>query len=243
MLKIALCDDDSIQLDMLQEMFYDFNTVSAQMVDVSAFSSGRELLRSIAEKGRYDIYILDVMMPEIDGLNLAKKLREHDEIGKIIFLSAERSFVYKAFSVSASGYLLKPVNPEELFDLIGTLRAKIDKEKPSFVLVSAESGDRRVEVNDVLYIDTMDRAPIYHLADGTSIVGKAKRCRFQEMVAEFINGYPFVLSSVGVAVNLANVESVKKESNEILLKGGECLLCSRTMKDYFLVRLNEFWNT
>lgn len=242
MLKIALCDDNEIQIELMQELMYDYNSVSPYRVDVRAFLCGGDLLAEIEQSGRFDIYILDVLMPEMDGMNLARRIREVDDIGKIIFLSAETSFVYKAFSVSASGYLIKPVNPEELFELINTLRTKIEKERPSFVQISTDFGERRVEIRDILFVDMLDRTPIYHLAGGTEIVGKAKRCKFQDMVSELLNGYPFVLSSVGVAINLANVESMKKETNEIRLKGGQILLCSRTMKDNFAKRLEDYWN-
>lgn len=243
MLKIALCDDDAIQLEILQELLYDYNSVSPFRVDVSAFPDGTELLKSIQQNGRYDIYILDVVMPELDGLELAKRLRDIDEVGKIVFLSAETSFVYKAFSVSASGYLVKPVNSEELFELINTLRTKIEKEQPSFTIISSSSGDRRIEVKDILYVDMLDRVPVYHLSNGAEIIGKVKRCRFQEMVAGLLDVYSFALSSVGVAVNLANVESVTNEGCEIILKNGNRLLCSRTMKENFINRLNDYWNT
>lgn len=243
MLTIALCDDNELQLEILQEYLYDYNTVSPYKVDTTAFSSGTDLLNAIEQNGRFDVYILDIMMPEMDGMELAKRLREIDEIGKIIFLSAETSFVYKAFAVNASGYLVKPVNPEELYDLLRTLRARIEKEKPSYVLVNAVPGDRRVEVRDILYVNMADRVPIYHLTDGTEVVGHAKRGKFQEMVSDLLNGYPFALSSAGVAVNLANVESLANGSNEIVLKGGTTLLCSRTMKENFTYRLRDFWNS
>lgn len=243
MLKIALCDDNELQVDILQEFFYDFNSVSPYRVDVSAFTSGPELLDAMAENGRFDIYILDIVMPNMDGLELAKRIRETDATGKIVFLSSETSFVYRAFSVDASGYLVKPVNPEELFGLINTLRIKIEKEQPPFILIQTEAGTRRVEVKDILYVDTVDREPLYHLSDGTEIMAKTKRARFQELVSDLLNGYPFVLSSVGVAVNLANVESVNPEAGEILLKGGRTVFCSRTMRDNLTNRLKELWNT
>lgn len=243
MLKIALCDDNEMQIEILQELLYDYNSVSRYRVEVGGFLSADELLESIEQNGRYDIYILDVMMPGMDGLELAKRLREDNDTGKIVFLSAETSFVYKAFSVNASGYLVKPVNPEELFELVNTLRTKIEKEQPSFVLIGTDAGERRVEVKDILYVDTCERAPVYHMADGTQITGKAKRCRFQELIADLLKGYSFVLSSVGVAVNLANVEYVKTDSSEIILKGGKSLLCSRTMKENFSVRLRDYWNS
>lgn len=243
MLKIALCDDDELQLNLLQELLFEYNSVSPYRVDVYAFASGADLLKAIERNGRYDIYILDIMMPEMDGMELAKHLRENDEIGKIVFLSAETSFVYKAFAVSASGYLIKPIDAEELYELIRTLRTKIEKEKPSYVLIKADHGDRRVEVKNILYVDMVDRIPVYHLADGTDVVGHAKRCKFQEMVSDLLNGYPFVLSSAGVAVNLANVEAIAKGNSEIMLKGGTKLLCSRTMRENFMNRLNDFWNS
>lgn len=243
MLKIAICDDNATQLEILQELLYDYDTVSLYKVEVESFTDGESLLKAIKENGSYDIYILDVVMPEINGLELAKKIREKDELGKIVFLSSETSFVFKAFSVSASGYLVKPVNPEDLFDLIDTLRSKIEKEQPSFIQIQTDSGTRRIEVKDILFVDTVDRAPIYHMIDGSEIVGKSRRCRFQELVEDLIRGHSFVLSSVGVAVNLANVEAAKAESNEILMKDGTVLLCSRTMKEHFIQRLKHYWNT
>lgn len=242
MLKIAICDDDEIQNEILEEMLYDYNSVSTYRVDVSAFDCGEALLKTQETNGNFDIYILDVVMPVMDGLELAKRIRKSDDTGKIVFLSAETSFVYKAFAVSASGYLVKPVDPEELFELVNSLRTQIEKERPSFILINSDSGSRRVEVRDIMYVDTIERTPVYHLADGKKVSGRSRRVKFQEMVAELLNGHSFALSSVGVAVNLSNVESVKSESNEIRLKNGEVLLCSRTMKDNFLRRLADFWN-
>lgn len=243
MLKIALCDDDTIQIELLQELLAEYNTVSPHKVEVASFFAGSDLLRSIRQNGRFDIYILDVMMPDMDGLALARRLRENDDSGKIVFLSSATSFVFKAFAVSASGYLIKPINPNELYEMINTLREKIEKETPSFVQIIAETGLRRIEVKDILYVDTIERAPVYHLKDGSEIIGKPKRCKFQELVADLINGYPFVLASVGVAVNLENVDTVNKYNNEIMMKNGQALLCSRTMKDNFVKRLEEYWNS
>lgn len=242
MLKIALCDDDATQRDVLKDLLRDYNSVSPFMVESAAFCSGAELLNAVKQNGRYDIYILDVMMPEMDGLALAGQLREGDDAGKIVFLSAEPSFVYKAFSVSASGYLVKPVDPEELFSLIDTLHGKIEKERPSFVLVKTENGERRIEVRDILYVDTYERMPVFHMTDGADVLCKAKRVKFQEQVSSLLRDYPFALSSVGVAVNLANVKSIRNESSEITLNNGKILLCSRTMKESFVRSLESYWN-
>lgn len=242
MLKIAICDDNEIQTDILQELFDDYNSVSPYKANVFVFSSGAELLSFISENGTCDIYILDIMMPELNGMEVAKKLRETDDFAKIVFLTTETSYVFKAFSVSASGYLMKPVNPEELFELVNNLRIRIEKEKPSSVILHTDAGNRRVEVKDIVYVDVIDRVPMYHLFNSTVVTGKARRCRFQEMISELLNGYPFALSSAGVAVNLANVESIDCASSELTLKNGEHLLCSRTMKEFFVNRLQDFWN-
>ena len=67
------------------------------------------LMEDIRKQGGYDIYILDIIMPHMNGMNLAEQIRGRGGNGQIIFLSRIKGLCGDAFDVMASGYLMKPV--------------------------------------------------------------------------------------------------------------------------------------
>jgi len=89
---------------------------------VDLCANGQQALRQFL-KQKPDILVLDVMMPEMDGFELAKKIRENDKITPIIFLTAKSQVkdVVNGFEIGANDYLKKPFSVEELIVRIKVL--------------------------------------------------------------------------------------------------------------------------
>ena len=88
-MRIALCDDETAYHETIQSLMKDYKLHHPDhSLSLSAFSSGRELLNHVDQYGGFDLYILDCIMPEMDGIEAGRALRERGEAGMIIYLTS-----------------------------------------------------------------------------------------------------------------------------------------------------------
>ena len=114
MRSIAICDDNFIQRDIVMDMVEDISNENHWSATISTFESGDELLRSVEKNGRFDLYILDMIMEDMKGIELAKKLREKGDKGAIVFLTVTNAFEKQINDIDALDYIIKPLTKEKL---------------------------------------------------------------------------------------------------------------------------------
>ena len=105
-----------------------------QVEEAQGFTRPREALEYLKDHPA-DLAILDINMPEIDGIALAIRIKEMYPQTAILFLTAYKEYAFDAFSVHPTGYLLKPVSLEELQSEIGYAFTKADAEPRSRIQV------------------------------------------------------------------------------------------------------------
>ncbi|MBO4653023.1 MAG: response regulator [Lachnospiraceae bacterium] len=106
----AICvDDEPLVLQLVVSLCKEL----PQLTDVKGFGSAAEALEYL-ERQSVDLAILDIDMPEMNGIELAMKIKEKQPDAAILFLTGYTQYALDAFSVHASGYLLKPINREKL---------------------------------------------------------------------------------------------------------------------------------
>jgi len=166
MLDVVIIDDEPLAVRRLQMLVRNVSDVRV-LGAASSAESGLKLLSSIPA----DVVLLDIGMPGLDGVTLAKQLNEKGSGPYIIFVTAYSEFAVEAFELAASDYLLKPVARERLSAALDKVRkAKVARElickttEPDFVAdhISAKAppaiwiddhnGRRRVAVKDVLWV-------------------------------------------------------------------------------------------
>jgi CheY-like chemotaxis protein len=113
---ILAVDDDTYCLDTLKEALKDLP------YKVICATSGKAAL-NILESRRPDLFVLDIQMPEMDGISLAKIIRSEDAKTPIIFITgnATRNFIVSAVEAGASDFLVKPINPKRVAERISQL--------------------------------------------------------------------------------------------------------------------------
>ena len=108
-LQIALCDDNSLSRQLAQLAIQEYERQHPDRpCRVHAFSSGTALLSflDVHKDFSFDLFILDVMMPTLDGIQIGKELRARGNRGHIVYLSASPDFAIPAYEVHAYSYLL-----------------------------------------------------------------------------------------------------------------------------------------
>ena len=119
MLDLALCDDEAEQLDIVGRLLRDYVQARPELaIRLSVFSSGRDLLAAEEEGARFDICVLDVVMPELSGIELGIELRERGSASAIIYLTIYPEYAVDSYAAKAFYYLVKPPEPERLYQVL-----------------------------------------------------------------------------------------------------------------------------
>ena len=173
---IAVCDDQAKELENLTNLLHIWQEEHQTALRYETFQNATELLIT-AEKERFTLYLLDVMMPGTDGMAAAREIRSFDETADIVFLTSSPDFAYASYGVHALDYLLKPIQPEMLFPILNRLSLR-EQEPRDDLLLKRGATLIRVPVSQLTYVEVMNKHLYYHLTDGTvhEISGTLKQC-------------------------------------------------------------------
>ncbi len=213
---IALCDDESPQRKLTRHMLEDYFAMRDLTAKICEFASGRELLDAMDEQ-RFDLYLLDIVMPGLDGIQLGMTLRDKDKEGMIIYLTTSPDFALESFDARAFSYLLKPVREEKLFAVLDDAIAYREQYDASVIVRTAE-GTVRLSLRSILYVELASRAPRYYLNDGSQVAGVTIRASFQEAMQPLLNDRRFHLCGSSFVFNLHHIKSMNR--SQVLFDGG-----------------------
>ena len=213
MIKIAVCDDEQEWRERAVELISEyFEKHSDIPVRISSFSTGEELLESAALNDSYDIYVIDIIMPEENGIVLAEKLRENNDNGIIIFLTTSRDFAVDSYSVDAFNYLLKPINTEALYAVLKKASDKIQKRCSKSILVKTKYDTRRLNFDDIYYVELVRKSLCFHMTNGETVVSTSQRISFMEAVAQLFTDDRFAPCGASFAINMFYIKSIEKNN-------------------------------
>ena len=151
--KVAVCDDDEAFVRMLSEQVSEILKVKGVDFDIAAFPSGEALLNHINEKSAaFDLFLLDIFMKEINGVDTAKAIRLVSDSAAIIFTTSSEQYVFSGYEVQALQYLLKPINWQTLSAAL-TVDLKRRYENRYFVF-KAGGGTQKVPYDEIEYLES-----------------------------------------------------------------------------------------
>lgn len=120
-LKVVIADDEAPARNRVRDLLEDCAS-SFPIELVGEAASGRELV-TLLEETPADVVLLDIRMPEMDGLEAAQHLRKLADPPSVIFTTAYNDYALKAFELHAVDYLVKPIRLRRLHDALSRARA------------------------------------------------------------------------------------------------------------------------
>ena len=154
MFEIVICDDDDACLEQTCQLVNDWKAAISTPISVKTMESGDKLLEYCA-KNSPDVILLDIMMPLLNGMDAARELREHNLISKIIFLTTSPEFAIESYDVDASGYLLKPVDTEEVHNCLDKVRKQVEEKEAA--LQNHTSMKYQLQETEIIYMEYLMR--------------------------------------------------------------------------------------
>lgn len=214
MTEIVLCDDNAEDIEAIKALAGEFAAEHSEFpIRLSAFTSAEELLKAAGERG-FDLYILDVMMPGMSGIELAEKIRAVDGRAEMLFLTVSREYAVEAFAVRASGYLLKPVSKAGFDEELLRSVRKLTNEKSAAITVKTKDGMRRIRLRELVMIESFDHTRTLTMSDGSVLETSATLSELFEDLSEYKN---FYMPHRAYIVNLDHAMGIKR--CELLMPG------------------------
>lgn len=239
MLRIALCDDEENQLNQAAEMLNAYLSSRPDLSgQVETFQSGSTLLARVEEAGGFDLYVLDILMPELNGIDTGRRLRALGDGGEIIYLTSSNDFAADSYDVHAFFYLLKPVKEGKLFRVLDAAVENLKRRRNSAVVVTTPDGPRRIPLEHIRYVERVGRFIRYYCTDCT-IDSQTIRITFREAVAPLLTDQRFCLCGASFVLNFQHVTGVKGPS--ALLDNGQAVVLPRTSATEFKKAWGNYW--
>lgn len=165
-MRIAICDDEAAELEYLRRIVTHWTKAGALNADIAVFDSAESFLFAYEGRAPFDILLLDIQMKRMDGLSLAKKLRETDARTQIIFITGFSDYMSEGYDVAALHYLMKPVNERKLCEVLDRACAKLAAAART-VLLPLSDGHIRLPACDILYAEVFSHHIELHAAART----------------------------------------------------------------------------
>ncbi len=208
---IAVCDDEEIWVKSTTKQLDDYFTMHNEIpVKIHSFQNGLELLEK-ANGIDFDLYIIDVLMPAIKGIDLGRKLRDNSKDGMIIYLTSSKDFALEAYDVQPFHYLIKPLEKDKLFSTLDRAFDIIKNRKNSSIVVKTKDGILSLAFDDIIYVEYANRICKYHLRDGQTVSLSRQRQSFAEISSPLLEDDRFSRCGASLVVNLYYVNAINKD--------------------------------
>lgn len=237
-IKAAIVDDEPMAAALLKQNLDRLSDELQQSAEEKVefelfiFKSGVDFLTNYVPK--YDVVFMDVKMSDMDGMVVAKKLREVDKSVMLIFVTNMADKAVNGYLVDAFDFLVKPVIYEHLKQvwknrMVPALRFR---RNDPFLLVNADIGLQRINIRDIRYIEVVNHFLKFYMGEKVIIAyGALKK------IAEKLKPYGFTSCNRCYLVNMNHIDSVEKNVVRI---GKDELMISRPKKKEFLKELVLF---
>lgn len=244
MIKIAICDDTNEELIKIKNYICDYITFNSKLTFASPdlYSSGIKLCEHIMQNNDYDIYILDILMPDINGIHLGKFLKKYNPQALIIYLTTSKDYLLEAFDLYAFQYQLKPVRKEKLFSILDNAIARLQKDARKSFLLKTSEGHTRIVLSNLIYVEFKNHFAYFHLLEKITFKSLYIRSSFDTFLSPILEDATFIHTHKSFVVNLYYV--IKLLPQNLEMQDGSLIPISRSYtkevkRNYMLYMLNQ----
>lgn len=230
MLKIAICDDSRIDVDILESALDKFYQYPMQY---DVYYSAEELLEYHEScEDRYQLYIFDIAMPNINGFELAKRIREIDLKALFVFLTGYTQYALEAFEVITFDYIPKPITPERLEKVLLKVMRYLEMVRKVFVFYYRRK-EYCIECEEIIYIKKKGRQALIYTQSQIYKSNMTTKELWKQLDVNI-----FAQIHISYIINMKYIKEIGKD--EVVLKNGEHLMLARQHKQNIKDKHMEF---
>lgn len=233
MYKIAICEDEAVFLKE-QEMICRgiCNKLNIEYV-ITAFETATDFMAAYEDGTQYDLLLLDIMMDELSGMELARRLRGQGNDASIVFITSNPDYAIEGYDVGALHYLMKPLDGRALGKVIAADYKR--RFTQSYLFVKSGTQNLRLPLKDIIYLETIGRHVRITMING--------EIETSTKLTELLDSLPkerFSRCHVGFVINLGNIKTISR--TDAVAKNGKTIPISRAyLKDVEKAFLKLIW--
>lgn len=241
MIRIGICDDENILLEQIKEHAEDCFSQNQIFASIHTFNKGKNLLYEIEDGTSYDLLLLDIEMPEIDGMELAAQIKKLLPDVLILFITSHMKYALDAYELSVFRYIPKNDLDGRLDHALLDAAKLIELQMRDSYIIQNQSRLERIPLKNLLYI-THEGKNALLVTNISEPSGEKKsfkvRKTMQQVFAE-LGGTEFIFIDRGCIVNLSQIMSVREDF--CILKDNTHLPVSKSRLQDLKDNLMLFW--
>ncbi|MDR2594211.1 MAG: LytTR family DNA-binding domain-containing protein [Fibromonadaceae bacterium] len=218
-MNILVCDDMKEDADRLAALI----ALSGFEAKTAVFTCPRQALDYFLSGANIDACFLDIIMPKMNGIKLAEKLRENNFANNIVFLTTSNDFASQSYQVQAFDYLLKPLTCEKVNNIMDKLKKSQENEDKAGLTVVTQSTARFVLFRDISHVEVIRHLIYIKLLDKSIIKMYAV---FSKIEKQLLEDSRFAKCHRSYIVNLNEIKTMI--NNELTMKNGSKIPISRS---------------
>lgn len=231
MIRIAIVEDSRPDAQRIQEFLEQWSASEGQQVELALYASAWALLTDF--HCQFQIILLDILLPDKNGVDVAKILRKQDETVAIVFTTNMKQYAINGYEVDALDFLLKPIHYSRLVLLMKKCMSRICHNQASVVL-RLPGSTYQVPVEQILYLESNGHSIILHLYDGQTLKKRMTLAQAEPLLPPG----RFARCNVSYLVNLSWVKAIEGDYVAI---GQEKLKLTRSKNREFRKAFVEFY--
>ena len=235
MLHIAICDDEPAMLSKVQEVTELFFRTHCVGHNINTYQHSDNLQYDLQDGISYDLFLLDIEMPELDGMALAKEIYAALPMAKIIFITSHLEYAITAYEYAVFRYIPKDVIEEKLPVALDDFYKLYGLERNNYYTIKVKNHVEQLPYRDISYILKDGKYAVFHLQSGQTA---SVRKTLSQVYAEIDQEY-FYYADRGCIINLANVKGMDGE--KVMMLNGQSITISKTSMTEFKSVLLQFW--
>lgn len=218
---IALCDDELTARNTVASLTERWALTRGHDITMTHFPSAESFLFEYSAEQRFDILLLDIEMGAMNGVELAKSLRQKDKLLQIAFITGYSDYISEGYEVAALHYLLKPVSEEKLFSVLDRAAERLKTDAKVIVLETPDE-TIRVPIYEIRYAEVIKNYVTVHAQSDYTV-----KMPLRELIDRLDER--FIRIGRSYVVNLGMIHRVTK--TDIYLRGGETIPLPRGAYD------------
>jgi len=217
--KIAICDDSQADAEYIAKLVKEW--AKDRIVIIKSFPSAEAFMFNYTEEKDYDVLLLDIEMGKMDGVTMAKVIRQDNESVQIVFITGYSEYIADGYDVAALHYLIKPVKKEQLWSVLDRASERLKKNEKELLLKTADE-TVVMPVREIRYLDVQQNYVTVH--GKVDVTVKRTLGEFEKELDErfFRLGRSYI-------VNLTCVRRISK--TEVILTDGSAIPLPRGQYD------------
>ena len=231
-MKIAVIEDEKVHRDLMLSYLERWNREQGGG-EIYPFETAESFLFGYEEDKCFDILFMDIQMPGMDGMELAKKIREKDRDVVIVFTTGITDYLEEGYEVEALHYLVKPLSEEKVRMCLE--KAKGRRRKVNYLTLHTEEETLKLCEEAVNYAEARGHGCILGMAGAGELAVKESLSELKGM----LDGSSFVKCHRSYLCRIGNIHHIGKE--EIIFDDGQRIPVSRRLYSEVNQRFIEYF--